>query len=96
MKPLLERLSRQCDKKGVRVSQIDISEEANEQFIDDYQIRAVPTFLFLDENGVETARLVGRQSEETLRQALSVLRGEQCPGMTLLDDGPAQRKTMGG
>ena len=38
-------------------------------------------------NGREVARLVGEQSEDTLKQALSALRGEPCPGLGLLEPG---------
>jgi len=42
-----------------------------------------PTFVFLDPNGVEVARLVGEQTENTLKQALSALRKKPCPGFNL-------------
>ena len=35
----------------------------------------------MDDQGEEVARLIGAQTEDTLRQALSALRGEPCPGL---------------
>ena len=81
MKPLVERLVEQCDKKGVRVELLDISRPENRYLISEYRVVGVPTFLFLDENELEVARLVGEQSESALRQAMAALRGEACPGL---------------
>ena len=85
MKPVVEALVSQCDYRGVRLEMIDVSSEENERLMDHYRVRAVPTFLFLDEYGIEVARLVGSQTEQSLKQALSALRGKECPGMSLVD-----------
>jgi hypothetical protein len=37
--------------------------------------------VFVDEAEYEVARLVGTQTESALKQALGVLRGEDCPGV---------------
>ncbi len=85
MKPLVKNLTEQCDDRGVKMEAVDVSAEENQSLLDHYRVRAVPTFLFLDEYGVETARLVGRQSEQSLKQALSVLSGQECPGVSMID-----------
>lgn len=85
MKPVVESLVGQCDYRGVRLEMVDVSQEENERLMDHYRVRAVPTFLFLDEYGIEVARLVGSQTEQSLKQALSALRGKECPGMSLVD-----------
>ena len=85
MKPVVESLVSQCDYRGVRLEMVDVSQEENERLMDHYRVRAVPTFLFLDEYGIEVARLVGSQTEQSLKQALSALRGKECPGMSLVD-----------
>jgi cytochrome c-type biogenesis protein len=84
MKPLIERVIGQCDRKGVRVKTIDVSAPENRHLTRQLRVVGVPTFLFVDEFGQEAARLVGRQTESTLKQGLSALRGETCPGMTVL------------
>ncbi len=81
MKPLVENLVTQCDKKGVDVEMIDVSKEENESLIDEYRIVGLPTYVFIDEAGYEVARLVGAQTESTIKQALGALRGEDCPGL---------------
>ncbi len=86
MKPVVESLVSQCDYRGVRLEMVDVSSEGNERLLDHYRVQAVPTFLFLDEYGIEVARLVGSQTEQSLKQALSVLRGKECPGMSLVDE----------
>ncbi len=85
MKPVVESLVGQCDYRGVRLEMVDVSQEKNERLMGHYRVRAVPTFLFLDEYGIEVARLVGSQTEQSLKQALSALRGKECPGMSLVD-----------
>ena len=57
------------------------------EYIGRFHLVATPTFVFLDGDGREVARLVGEQSEDTLKQALSALRGEPCPGLGLLEPG---------
>jgi thioredoxin-like negative regulator of GroEL len=81
MKPLLESLVNQCDKKDVRVDVFDVSSEENEYLLDEHRVVALPTYLFVDGAGREVARLVGKQPDSTLRQALGALRGEECPGL---------------
>lgn len=88
MKPLVDELMSQCDEKGVRVRTVDVSRPENRHFVEQYRVVGVPTFLFMDERGQEVARLVGAQTPDTLRQALSALRGEQCPGLGVLPTTP--------
>jgi cytochrome c-type biogenesis protein len=81
MKPVVERLIEQCDKKGLDIELLDVSKPENRYLVSEFRVVGVPTFLFLDENELEVARLVGEQTESALKQALSALRGEQCPGL---------------
>ena len=81
MKPLLENIVAQCGKKDVHVDVIDASSQENEYLLDEHRVVALPTYLFVDGDGQEVARLVGRQTDATLRQALGALRGEECPGL---------------
>ena len=77
MEPLLEQLKEICQHRGVGVDMIDISKVENEHIADELDVIAVPTFIFLDQNGIETARLVGKQTELTLKAHLTDL-GGQC------------------
>ncbi|MBN2716851.1 MAG: sulfite exporter TauE/SafE family protein [Deltaproteobacteria bacterium] len=84
MKATVETISSQCNEKGVHVRAIDIGKPKNRHLVQRFNLVGVPTFIFLDESGQETARLVGEQTESGLKQTISVLRGEPCPGVALL------------
>ena len=77
MDPLLDQLKKRCENRGVNVNEIDVSKRQNEHLVDELDVVAVPTFVFLDENGVETSRLIGKQTESTLEKHLATL-GGQC------------------
>lgn len=87
MKPLMRSITQQCDGNRVRVKTIDLATAEGRPFVGRYRLVATPTFVFLDGKGEEVARLVGEQTEATLKQALSALRGEPCPGLGLLEPG---------
>lgn len=84
MEPLVDELSARCRDQAVGFEKIDVAAEANEHLIDEYRVVGVPTFLFVDERGTEVARLIGRQTPDTLMQALSALKGEECPGLSTI------------
>lgn len=84
MKPTVEAITNQCDERGVHVKTVDIGKPENRHLVRKFNLVGVPTFVFLDETGQETARLVGEQTEGNLKQTISVLRGEPCPGVALL------------
>jgi len=81
MKPIVDRVTHQCQENKVLVRTVNLSKNENRGLTRKYRLVGVPTFLFMDKDGNEVARLVGRQSERGLRQALSALRGEPCPGI---------------
>jgi thioredoxin 1 len=80
MKPVVEDLAARCAGNGVRIDTVDVSQDENERIAVQYGVRAVPTFLFLDENGVEAERLVGAQTAMDLRRGLKALGGTSCGG----------------
>lgn len=87
--PLLDRVLR-ADDLAFRA--IDINDPVNRHLIDRHRLVGVPTFLFLDTDQNEVARLVGRQSQQTLHQALSAVRGESCADVGALPtDDPAAK-----
>jgi len=81
MAPIVDSLTSLCDGQSVLVRKADVSQSENRHLVKEFRLVGVPTFLFLDENGNEVARLVGEQSEASLKQALSALRGQPCPGL---------------
>lgn len=81
MKPVVDRLTTRCEGQRVAIEQYDISTATHRHLVGHHRVVGVPTFLFLDEQGREAARLVGRQSPEALEQALAAVTGQQCPGL---------------
>lgn len=86
MKPVVEGIVNSCHGYRVSVRQVDVSEPENKHLAAKYRLVGVPTFIFLDRENQEVARLVGEQSEQALLQALSALRGEPCPGVGSLPE----------
>lgn len=89
MQPLVERIEERCDG-GVDFVKKDVSQAENRGLVERHRVLGVPTFVFLNAEGQEVARLVGQQTEEALLQALSVARGQQCPGVGPVPDGSEQ------
>ena len=75
MDPTLSRIEKKCADDRVGFDKIDLSKRENEHLMDALDVLAVPTFVFLDENGKETSRLIGKQTEETLQKHLASLGG---------------------
>lgn len=67
MKPIFHKLAGEYGKKYNFIT-IDIDERPD--LAQKYGIQAVPTFIFLDESGVEGNRLNGAMSEDAFRQEL--------------------------
>jgi cytochrome c-type biogenesis protein len=84
MKPLVEAMTSRCDGRNVRLVTRDVSLDEHRHLVRRHRLVGLPTFLFLDDEGREVARLVGVQSERTLLQHLSALRGESCDGVGAL------------
>jgi thiol-disulfide isomerase/thioredoxin len=74
MEPIIEGISQECALKRTPIVRKDVSLPENRALISQYQLKGVPTFLFYDESGQEIARLIGAQTDQALRQALSAAR----------------------
>jgi cytochrome c-type biogenesis protein len=81
MENVVANVQKECTSRQVRIEQIDVSEPDKRHLVGEYRLVGVPTFVFLDPEDNEVARLVGRQSESTLLQTLSALVGEECSGV---------------
>jgi len=93
MRPIVDGITQQCQGNKVAIKEIDLSQESNRSVISSYHLVGTPTFVFVSRQGIEVARLVGEQTEQTLKQALSALRGEPCPGIGPLTSLPAGKHT---
>jgi cytochrome c-type biogenesis protein len=81
MIPTVAMIERDCGGKKVEVIKVDVDRQGNQHLARDFQIRGVPTFVYLDQTGAIAARLVGYQTLAALRQSLSALVGESCEGL---------------
>jgi cytochrome c-type biogenesis protein len=88
MIPTIGVIERDCGGKKVDVVKVDVSQKEFQELARSYQIRGVPTFIFLDKKGEVASRLVGYQTLYSLRQSLAVLVGEECEGVGLFHPGP--------
>ena len=84
MIPTVALIERDCGGRNVDVVKIDVTRPQNRNLAHSYGVRGVPTFVFLDERGKESARLVGFQQLSTLRQSLATLVGQKCDRVGLL------------
>ena len=78
MKPVVDKLTEACDGKGVSVERVDYENPQNQALMESYEVEGLPTFLFIDEHGIEVDRQVGAVSEDKLTEMLSFIRGEDC------------------
>ncbi|MBN2723973.1 MAG: thioredoxin fold domain-containing protein [Deltaproteobacteria bacterium] len=88
MKPVIDNIYKTCDGKNVDIRTIDVSKNEYKNYIKKYHLKGVPTFIFISADGEEEARLIGRQSRDSIIQAISAMIGEQCPGLGPIDDEP--------
>ncbi|MBW1807485.1 MAG: thiol:disulfide interchange protein DsbD [Deltaproteobacteria bacterium] len=95
MEPIVKGITSLCDGQGVIIKEYDLAQPANRPLITKYKLVATPTFVFLDAKRNEVARLVGQQTDNTLKQALSALRGVPCPGLKLLQKDQAGEDASG-
>jgi thiol-disulfide isomerase/thioredoxin len=86
MHPVVEAAKQDCSHHGIQTQQIDVSTEKGRQAAATYGILGVPTFLFLNREGNEVARLIGQQPLATLVQSLEILAGQKCDGFRPLQN----------
>jgi cytochrome c-type biogenesis protein len=78
MEPVLRVAENDCTGHGVKFVRVDVGDPSGRRAADEHQVRGVPTFLLLDAEGAEVARLVGEVPINVLRQSLEVVAGEKC------------------
>lgn len=83
MQPVIDGIKQECHGKKVLIREVDLSGASGARIAKEHRLVGTPTFVFVDAAGEEVARLVGEQTETSLKQSLSALRGEPCPGLEL-------------
>ena len=79
MMPAVNALKNECLGHPVDIRQVDVTSTEGKPLARQYGITGIPVFVYLDKDQKELARLVGYQTLESLRQAASILIGEECP-----------------
>lgn len=67
MKPIFDKLA---DKYGDKINFVSIDVDKNPQLANKYQIQSIPAFIFLDEDGNESNRIVGAVPEEKIEEEI--------------------------
>jgi len=78
MQPLIDGLTRECSEHRVLVRQIEVSQPLGRALVAQHHVLGVPTFLVFDRDGKLVTKLVGVQSEATLKHAVSGLAQTPC------------------
>lgn len=78
MRPVVARVAERCQVLGESLVRVDVGTKGGRALADQHAVRGTPTFVLLDERGVERGRILGRQSEGELAQALDRAYGTSC------------------
>jgi cytochrome c-type biogenesis protein len=80
MRPVLEKLVASCSELEKRMVRVDVATSYGRALADRFGVRGTPTFILFDEQGVETARLLGETSREDVAAAVERATGLSCWG----------------
>ena len=88
VEPTVRKMITTCEGKNIDIILADVTQPQSRAKALRFGIRAIPTFVFLDESGKEVARLLGVQTETTFRNHLAVLLGQACTDLEPFPTGP--------
>ena len=80
MRPVIERLAASCTELDAGRVRVDVTTTGGRALADRHHVHGTPTFVLLDEHGVERARLLGENSREALAAAVEKAFGVSCWG----------------
>ncbi len=78
MAPVVAELERACTSGDGTIVHVNVDEPLGHALAARFGVRAVPTFVELDAEGVEIDRVIGEKSRSELALAVADLRGEAC------------------
>jgi cytochrome c-type biogenesis protein len=78
MQPVMDEARHRCAGEHLRVDQQRVESARGAALARGHAVRAVPTFLLLDDRGEEVGRLVGEQPLADLERAMRDLTGGRC------------------
>ena len=78
MRPVIEKLAAACSELEPRIVRVDVTTASGRALADRYHVRGTPTFVLLNERGVEEIRLLGESSGEQLAAAVEQAFGVSC------------------
>jgi thiol-disulfide isomerase/thioredoxin len=71
MAPVIEKVTQEL---GINLVKVDADDSENEHLLEHYDIRSIPTFILVEENGDQEktlGKMIGQKSELELRNWLS-------------------------
>lgn len=90
MEPVVRAAEHGCAGRSVQVQRVQVDGPGGRELARKHGVLGVPTFLFVDAQQREVARLVGEQPLASLEQSLQILSGEKCDGFGRLPLEPAR------
>ncbi len=81
MKPRIERLRSACRERPIEILTVNVSDPQNREAARAWEVSGVPAIVLLKEDGTVAGRLIGEQSDDTLRAASANLLGAACDGV---------------
>jgi thiol-disulfide isomerase/thioredoxin len=80
MRPVVEKLAASCSELEARIVRVDVSTRSGRALAARFNVRGTPTFVLLNEHGVEALRLLGESTGEQLAAAVEQAFGVSCWG----------------
>jgi cytochrome c-type biogenesis protein len=80
MRPVVDKLVTACAELSTRTVRVDVTTAAGRALAEQHGVRGTPTFVLVDEDGVEKARLLGENTAEDVAAAVERAFGISCWG----------------
>jgi cytochrome c-type biogenesis protein len=80
MRPVMDKLAAACSELEQKTVRVDVATPSGRAIADEHVVRGTPTFLLLDEHGIERERLLGEQTASDVATAIERATGLSCWG----------------